>query len=73
LQLPAIALARRGRDLASQARWATLAGLGRRIVSLPAYGLVLVAQTSGATAAIAALRESSIVIGALIGSLFLGE
>jgi uncharacterized membrane protein len=38
-----------------------------------AYGLVLVAQTSGATAAVAALRETSIVIGALIGTLFLGE
>ena len=31
------------------------------------------AQTGGATAAIAALREISIVIGALIAAFFLGE
>jgi uncharacterized membrane protein len=43
------------------------------VVSLAAYGLVLFAQTSGATAAVAALRESSIVFGALIGSFFLKE
>jgi uncharacterized membrane protein len=49
------------------------AGLGGGVVSLAAYGLVLVAQTSGATAAIAALRETSIVIGAVIGTVFLGE
>ncbi|WP_433786382.1 EamA family transporter [Actinomycetospora sp. CA-101289] len=71
--LPLIALARRGRALVGQVRPVALAGLGGGVVSLVAYGLVLVAQTSGATAAIAALRESSIVIGALIGSLFLGE
>ena len=71
--MPAIALARRGRALGAQVRPVALAGLGGGVVSLVAYGLVLVAQTSGATAAIAALRESSIVIGALIGSLFLGE
>jgi uncharacterized membrane protein len=43
------------------------------VVSLAAYGLVLIAQTSGATAAVAALRETSIVIGAVIGAVFLGE
>ena len=50
-----------------------VAGLGGGVVSLAAYGLVLVAQTSGATAAVAALRETSIVIGAVIGAVFLGE
>jgi uncharacterized membrane protein len=34
---------------------------------------VLWAQTSGALAPIAALRETSIVFGALIGAIFLGE
>jgi drug/metabolite transporter (DMT)-like permease len=71
--LPAIALARRGRRLAGQMRAGLVAGLGGGLISIAAYGLVLVAQTSGATAAIAALRETSIVIGALIGAFFLGE
>ena len=72
--LPAIALlVRRGRGLAGQVRAVWAAGLGGGFVSIAAYGLVLVAQTSGATAAIAALRETSIVIGALIGAFFLGE
>ena len=71
--LPVIALARRGRGVVAQARPVLVAGLGGGVVSLVAYGLVLVAQTSGATAAIAALRETSIVIGAVIGTVFLGE
>lgn len=71
--LPVVAVVRRGRDLAGQVRPLLVAGLGGGLVSIAAYGLVLVAQTSGATAAVAALRETSIVIGALIGTLFLGE
>lgn len=71
--LPVIALVRRGRGLAGQMRAVLVAGLGGGLVSIAAYGLVLVAQTSGATAAVAALRETSIVIGALIGAFFLGE
>ncbi|GAA4905657.1 EamA-like transporter family protein [Actinomycetospora succinea] len=71
--MPVIALVRRGRRLRTLSRGVVLAGLAGGVVSLAAYGLVLVAQTSGATAAIAALRETSIVIGALIGSVFLGE
>ncbi|GAA4874176.1 DMT family transporter [Actinomycetospora straminea] len=71
--MPVIALARRGRRLRTLDRRVLLAGLGGGLVSLAAYGLVLVAQTSGATAAVAALRETSIVIGAVIGTVFLGE
>jgi drug/metabolite transporter (DMT)-like permease len=71
--MPVIALARRGRRVGAVARPVLVAGLGGGVVSLVAYGLVLVAQTSGATAAIAALRETSIVIGAVIGTVFLGE
>jgi drug/metabolite transporter (DMT)-like permease len=71
--LPVIALVRRGRELAVRMRAVLFAGLGGGLVSIAAYGLVLVAQTSGATAAIAALRETSIIIGALIGAFFLGE
>ena len=43
------------------------------VISLAAYTIVLWAQTSGALAPIAALRETSIVFGALIGAVFLGE
>ncbi|MDD7941406.1 DMT family transporter [Actinomycetospora lutea] len=71
--MPLVALARRGRRLRTLSRGVVLAGLGGGLVSLAAYGLVLVAQTSGATAAVAALRETSIVIGAVIGTVFLGE
>jgi drug/metabolite transporter (DMT)-like permease len=49
------------------------AGVAGGLVSLTAYGLVLWAQTRGALAAIAALRETSIIFGALIGTLFFGE
>jgi drug/metabolite transporter (DMT)-like permease len=49
------------------------AGLGGGLVSLAAYGLVLWAQTRGTLAAIAALRETSIIFGAIIGALFFGE
>jgi uncharacterized membrane protein len=42
-------------------------------ISDAAYTIVLWAQTSGALAPIAALRETSIVFGALIGVTFLGE
>jgi drug/metabolite transporter (DMT)-like permease len=42
-------------------------------LSVLAYGLVLWAQTRGALAPIAALRESSIIAGALIGTVFFHE
>ncbi|GAA3453196.1 EamA family transporter [Dactylosporangium matsuzakiense] len=71
--LPVVAFVRRRRKVVEQARGLWAAGIGGGLVSVAAYGLVLVAQTSGATAAIAALRETSIVIGALIGAAFLGE
>jgi drug/metabolite transporter (DMT)-like permease len=71
--MPAIALARRKHGLFTQARPVLIVGLGGGVMSLAAYGLVLVAQTSGATAAVAALRETSIVVGAIIGTVFLGE
>ncbi|MDT7579874.1 MAG: hypothetical protein QOK35_1138 [Pseudonocardiales bacterium] len=70
--MPLIALVR-GRSLRAQARPVLLAGLAGGVVSLVAYGLVLVAQTSGATAAVASLRETSIVFGAIIGTVFFHE
>jgi drug/metabolite transporter (DMT)-like permease len=71
--LPIIALVRRGRAVVHQPKAVLAAGLGGGLVSIAAYGLVLLAQTSGATAAIAALRETSIVIAALIGAAFFKE
>jgi drug/metabolite transporter (DMT)-like permease len=71
--MPLVALVRRGRRLRTTTRPVLLVGVGGGVVSLAAYGLVLIAQTSGATAAVAALRETSIVIGAVIGAVFLGE
>jgi uncharacterized membrane protein len=47
--------------------------LGGGVVSVLAYGLVLLAQTSGALAAVAALRELSIAVGVLIGVFVLRE
>jgi drug/metabolite transporter (DMT)-like permease len=71
--MPVLALVRRGCRVRTTT-WPVLAvGFGGGVVSLAAYGLVLIAQTSGATAAVAALRETSIVIGAVIGAVFLGE
>jgi len=71
--MPLVALLRRGAGLGVPTRPALLVGLGGGVVSLAAYGLVLVAQTGGATAAVAAVRETSIVIGAVIGTLFFHE
>jgi uncharacterized membrane protein len=70
---PAYAVARRGRSLLTISRRQALYGLGGGAVSLLAYGLVLLAQTSGALAAIAALRELSIGLGVLIGVFVLHE
>jgi uncharacterized membrane protein len=41
--------------------------------SVLAYGLVLWAQTRGGLASIAALRETSVVFGALIGATVFGD
>jgi drug/metabolite transporter (DMT)-like permease len=71
--VPLYAVARRGRALFSVSRRQVLMGLGGGAVSLVAYGLVLLAQTSGALAAVAALRELSIAVGVIIGVFVLHE
>ncbi|GAB3806817.1 EamA family transporter [Micromonospora zhanjiangensis] len=43
------------------------------VLSALAYGLVLWAQNRGALAAVAALRESSVIVAAVIGAVFFGE
>jgi drug/metabolite transporter (DMT)-like permease len=71
--IAALAVIRRGRALPAAVRASAVYGLAGGVISLVAYTIVLWAQTSGALAPIAALRETSIVFGALIGALFLGE
>lgn len=66
------AIRRRGR-LRRALRESAAAGITGGVISLAAYSIVLWAQTSGALAPIAALRETSIIFGALIGAMFLGE
>jgi drug/metabolite transporter (DMT)-like permease len=68
-----IAVALRGRSLGPAVRPVWWRGAVGGALSLAAYGLVLWAQTRGALAAVAALRETSVVIAAAIGTLFLGE
>jgi len=71
--VPAYTLATRGRSVLSTPPRQVVQGLVGGGVSLLAYGLVLVAQTSGALAAVAALRELSIAIGVLLGATALHE
>lgn len=72
--IPAYALITRGgRTLMAQARPSLLIGLSGGLFSVGAYGLVLWAQTRGALAAIAALRETSIIFGAIIGAVAFKE
>jgi drug/metabolite transporter (DMT)-like permease len=54
-----------------RAQWRTGALGG--ILSLAAYGLVIWAMTRGAMALVASLRETSVVIAAVIGTTLLGE
>lgn len=68
-----LAAMRRGRGLPAAVRASAVPGLVGGAISIVAYTIVLWAQTSGALAPIAALRETSIVFGALIGAVFLGE
>lgn len=68
-----LALWRRGRAFPAAVRRYGAAGAAGGVISLTAYGIVLWAQTSGELAQIAALRETSIVFGALIGALWLRE
>ncbi len=71
--LPVVAaLSRRGR-LWPQVRPHLRAGLLGGALSLAAYALVLWAQTRGALAPIAALRETSVIVGAVIGAVLFGE
>ncbi|GAA4915989.1 hypothetical protein GCM10023237_40370 [Streptomyces coeruleoprunus] len=71
--IPAYALYRRGRALPAQLRPHVGRGLVGAALSVTAYALVLWAQTKAPLAPIAALRESSIIVGAAIGTVFFKE
>jgi drug/metabolite transporter (DMT)-like permease len=73
LAIPAYALWTRRSALLPQLRPHAVRGLLGAALSTAAYALVLWAQTKAALAPIAALRESSIIVGAAIGALFFKE
>jgi drug/metabolite transporter (DMT)-like permease len=73
LCVPMFALARRRDVVLKQRPRILLAGLAAGVLSVLAYGLVLWAQTRGALAPIAALRETSVIFGAIIGTLIFRE
>ena len=71
--ITALALWLRGPRLLSQLcrRWRF--ALGGAVLSLGAYGIVLAAMTVAPIAAVAALRETSVIFAALMGTRFLRE
>ncbi|MEU9154076.1 DMT family transporter [Streptomyces sp. NPDC048417] len=73
LAIPAYALFRRRGELLTAARPFAALGLLGALLSVLAYGLVLWAQTRAELAPVAALRESSIIVGAAIGAVFFKE
>jgi drug/metabolite transporter (DMT)-like permease len=73
LCVPMFAVLRRRHVLLKQPKRILLAGLAAGALSVLAYGLVLWAQTRGALAPIAALRETSVIFGAIIGTLVFRE
>jgi drug/metabolite transporter (DMT)-like permease len=66
-------LARRGRVAVRYVRASAPRGLVGGACSLAAYGIVLWAMTRAPVAAVAALRETSVLFAALMGSLWLKE
>ena len=73
LCVPAWALMRRRDVVRGLSRRVLLSGVLAGALSVLAYGLVLWAQTRGPLAPIAALRETSVIIGAVIGTLVFHE
>ncbi|MFJ5141382.1 EamA family transporter [Streptomyces sp. NPDC088707] len=71
--IPAYALWTRRAALLPQLRPYAGRGLLGAVLSVAAYSLVLWAQTKAPLAPVAALRESSIIVGAAIGALFFKE
>lgn len=64
---------RRGRTLFSPSRVDWRQWLGGGVLAVGAYGIVVWCYNLGAAAPVSALRETSVIFAALIGTLFLGE
>ncbi|MEV4942921.1 DMT family transporter [Streptomyces zaomyceticus] len=73
LAIPAYALWTRRAALLPRLRPHAARGLLGAVLSVAAYALVLWAQTKAPLAPVAALRESSIIVGAAIGAVFFKE
>jgi drug/metabolite transporter (DMT)-like permease len=73
LPIPLYTLATRRRRLAARVRGRLGVGVAAGALSLAAYGLVIWAQRRGALAVVAALRETSVLVAALIGTLVFSE
>jgi drug/metabolite transporter (DMT)-like permease len=73
--VPMVAFAfwRRGPRLLKDAAVAPMRGIAIGVISFAGYGLVLWAQTFAPIAQVTALRETSVVFGALIAFVFLRE
>jgi len=71
--MTAYALARRGADMLPIMRRHWLTGLAGGTLQLVAYAIVLWAMTVAPIAVVAALRETSVLFGALIAVIILGE
>jgi len=73
LPFVALVIALRKRAALDYARRYWLRGLGGGLCIISAYGVVLWAMTRAPVAAVAALRETSVIFAALLGSIFLKE
>ncbi|WP_167837522.1 DMT family transporter [Nocardia altamirensis] len=71
--IPFLVFCRYGRGLGARIRPVWHIGLTGGLLSIAAYGLILWAQTRGALAEIAALRETSIIVAAIVGTTLFGE
>ncbi len=66
-------LAQRGKAFPRYARKRWPLACGGALASLGSYGIALWAMTQAPVATVAALRETSVMFAAILGSLFLGE
>jgi drug/metabolite transporter (DMT)-like permease len=73
LPLPIGALAAKGRPLLARCRGMLGIGVLSGVASFAAYAIVIWAQTRAPLATVAALREVSIVVGAILGAVFFHE
>jgi len=73
LPFVALVIALRKRAALDYARRYWLRGLGGGLCIISAYGVVLWAMTRAPVAAVAALRETSVIFAALLSSIFLKE